>query len=99
MAGKEVDELVGAATLQIRGEVASRLIRGERCTLPAVLGSGAAEDNGGARVSRRPARLCVAAYVCAVGWASLHAGLGCGVHTGFVLVCVLVGTCTGVCVG
>lgn len=51
MAGKEVDELVGAATLQIGGELAARLLRGERCTLPAVLASGASEDNGGVRVS------------------------------------------------
>eukprot|EP00967_Tisochrysis_lutea_P049601 scaffold60783_cov18-Tisochrysis_lutea.AAC.1 len=49
VAGKEVDELIGAATLQIRGDVAARLLRGERCTLPAVLGSGASEDSGGVR--------------------------------------------------
>jgi hypothetical protein len=37
VAGKEVDELVGSATLQIRGDVAARLLRGERVTLPVLL--------------------------------------------------------------
>eukprot|EP00195_Chlamydomonas_chlamydogama_P003162 CAMPEP_0202919350 /NCGR_PEP_ID=MMETSP1392-20130828/75650_1 /ASSEMBLY_ACC=CAM_ASM_000868 /TAXON_ID=225041 /ORGANISM="Chlamydomonas chlamydogama, Strain SAG 11-48b" /LENGTH=598 /DNA_ID=CAMNT_0049612687 /DNA_START=111 /DNA_END=1904 /DNA_ORIENTATION=- len=40
VAGREVDELVGAATLQIGGDVAARLLRGERVTLPVVLGAG-----------------------------------------------------------
>lgn len=44
VAGKEVDELIGSATLQIRGDVAARLLRGERCTLPVVLGGGASKD-------------------------------------------------------
>lgn len=54
-----MDELVGAATMQIGGDLAARLLRGERCTLPAVLGSGASEDNGGVRVSECNGSTCV----------------------------------------
>ncbi|KAG1661151.1 hypothetical protein FOA52_002526 [Chlamydomonas sp. UWO 241] len=43
VAGQEVDELMGAATMQVGGDVAARLLRGERVTLPVLLGSSDAD--------------------------------------------------------
>ena len=38
VAGRELDQVVGAGTLQIAGDVAARLLRGERVTAPVGLG-------------------------------------------------------------
>lgn len=66
--GREVDELLGAATLQIGGDVAARLVRGERVALPVVLNPGGAQQPG-ATTKKNPmdwlvGAVCMAACTC-----------------------------------
>ncbi len=76
VAGKEVDELMGSATVQIRGEMAARLLRGESVTLPVLLNESRGDEQikgtkglmvrggGGGRGQLRMRRMCRCQWRC-----------------------------------
>jgi hypothetical protein len=56
VAGREVDELVGSASIQLRGDVAARLMQGQRVTLPVSLNDGRGEGGASGVVVRAAVR-------------------------------------------